>query len=195
MKIVIGLGNPGPRYKNTRHNAGFLVIEALSRKIGIAVNKKRYKGLFGKGVIGQEPIILFMPETYMNLSGEAVKELLKKSKVEPESFLVIYDDIDLKFGFIRFKESGSHGGHNGLESVIASIGTKTFPRLRIGIGKEEKPEDVSKFVLSSFDSDEKSTLKSIIEKAEDCVLTWIKNGPREAMTRFNKKQSVSGDLR
>ena len=191
MKIIVGLGNPGPRYKNTRHNIGFSVVQALSKKLRISVNKKRHKGLFGKGVFGEEEIILFMPETYMNLSGEAIKALLKKNRIKPEMLLVVYDDIDLKFGFIRFREKGSHGGHNGVESVINHIGREDFPRLRIGIGKKEKPEDVSKFVLSSFDSEEKSALKSIIENAENCVLTWIENGPREAMTRFNKRQSRS----
>jgi len=188
MKIIVGLGNPGPRYKDTRHNVGFSVIQALSKKLKISVNKKKYRGLFGKGVFGEEEIILFMPGTYMNLSGEAVKELLKKNQIKPEMLLVIYDDIDLKFGFIRFREKGSHGGHNGVESVINHVGTKEFPRLRIGIGKSEKPEDVSRFVLSSFDSGEKTALKGIIENAKNCVLTWIENGSHEAMTKFNKKQ-------
>lgn len=188
MKLIVGLGNPGPRYRNTRHNVGFLVVKEIRDRFGISTRKKIYKGLFGKGSIENEETGLFLPQTYMNLSGEAVREMAKLEKIEPENLLVIYDDIDLKFGFMRLKKKGSAGGHKGLESIIRSLDTSEFPRLRIGIGKDHKVSNVVKFVLNSFDSKERPLLKDVINRATECAVTWTREGPEKAMTRFNRRQ-------
>ena len=188
MKLIVGLGNPGFRYRNTRHNVGFLAIKELSKKLKVSINKKKYDGVFGKGSFGMEEIVLFMPQTYMNLSGEAVKKLIRKINVKPEDLLVICDDFNLKLGFIRLKRQGSYGGHNGLESIIGSLGTEKFPRLRIGIGQDTKLSDVVRFVLTSFKGDEKPALKEAIKEARDCAISWLGDGAETAMTKFNRKQ-------
>lgn len=185
MKLVIGLGNPGFRYRNTRHNVGFLIVGLLSKKFRIPIKKAKYRGLLGKGSIEGEKIALFMPGTYMNLSGDAVLDLLKKEGISAKDFIVICDDLDLGFGSIRLRERGSAGGHNGLKSIINSLGEKDFQRLRIGIGQGKKPEDASRFVLASFTSAERKALKAVKEKALECIITWIKEGPSKAMSLFN----------
>ena len=185
MKLIVGLGNPEFRYKNTRHNIGFLIINKLSKKFDIPVKKRKYKGILGKGSIRGEKASLFMPQTYMNLSGEAIGEVVKKGKVNLEDILVIYDDINLRLGLMRLRKKGSSGGHKGLGSVIGCLGTTEIPRLRIGIGKGS---DVVDFVLSPFDSGEKPLLKDIIKEAIACAATWVEAGPDKAMTRFNKRQ-------
>ena len=183
MKLITGLGNPGLRYKNTRHNVGFSIINEISRKFKIAVKKRKYKGLLGRGSIKSEKVILFMPQTYMNRSGEAIREAVKKEKIKFEDILVIYDDIDLKLGLMRLRKKGGSAGHKGLQSVIESLGTTEIPRLRIGIGKGT---DVVDFVLSPFDPGEKPVLKGVIKEAIACVATWVEAGPDKAMTRFNR---------
>ena len=183
MKLIAGLGNPGLRYKNTRHNVGFLVINRISKKFKIAVKKRKYKGLLGKGSLGSEKVSLFMPQTYMNLSGEAIREIVKKEKIAFEDILIIYDDIDLRLGLMRLRQKGGSGGHKGLKSIIESLGTPEIPRLRIGI---DKGRDVVNFVLSPFNSKEKPILKGIIEEAAECAVTWVLAGPDKAMTGFNR---------
>ena len=185
MKFVLGLGNPGFRYRNTRHNVGFLIVDRLSKKFHIPVKKTKCKGLLGRGSIEGEKTVLFMPQTYMNLSGDAVSELLKKECVGTEDFVVVCDDLDLKFGSIRLRERGSAGGHNGLKSIIKSLGKSDFQRLRIGIGQKEKPKDSSRFVLTPFTSMERRVLKAVKEEAVECIITWIKEGPSRAMSLFN----------
>ena len=191
MKLIVGLGNPGFRYRNTPHNAGFLAVRELSKRLGIPVRKKIYRGLFGRGSAGGQKITLFMPETYMNLSGEAVREIAKKEKAKPENILVICDDIDLKLGFIRLREKGGSAGHKGLESIIKSLATNCFPRLRIGIAKDRKPENVTGFVLKPFGSAEKEALKDVIKEAAECAVTWAEKGASSAMARFNRRQGGS----
>ena len=185
MKLIVGLGNPGLRYRNTRHNIGFLIIDKLSKKFNIPIKKRKYKGLLGRGSVKSEKVTLFMPQTYMNLSGEAVREAVKKEKVNLEDTLIIYDDINLRLGLMRLRKKGSSGGHKGLGSVIGCLGTTEIPRLRIGIGKGS---DVVDFVLSPFDSGEKPLLKDIIKEVVACAATWVEAGPDKAMTRFNKRQ-------
>ncbi|UCD54875.1 MAG: aminoacyl-tRNA hydrolase [Candidatus Omnitrophota bacterium] len=187
MKLIVGLGNPGLRYKNTRHNIGFLIIAKLSKKFNIPVKKRKYKGILGKGSIRGEKIALFMPQTYMNLSGEAVGEAVKKGKINLEDILVIYDDINLKLGLMRLRKKGSSGGHNGMESLIEHLGTTEFPRLRIGISGNRETGDIVNFVLSPFDSAEKPLLKDIINQGVECVVAWLELGPDKAMTRFNSR--------
>ena len=188
MKLIIGLGNPGFRYRNTRHNAGFLVIKELSKRFRIAVKKKTCNGLLGEGTVEGKRVALFAPMTYMNLSGDAVREAIKRKKTTSGDILVICDDISLKLGFIRLREKGSSGGHNGLESIMARLGNGEFPRLRIGIDNDHKPRDAAKFVLSPFRAGEKPLLKSAIKNAAECVILWITDGPDKAMAKFNKRQ-------
>jgi len=189
MKLIAGLGNPGLRYRNTRHNAGFLVIKEIAKRFRISIKKKKYKGIFAKGSIEGNRVILFMPQTYMNLSGEALRDVVKKERIEPENLLVICDDIDLLHGFTRLRQKGGSAGHNGLKSAIKCLGTDAFPRLRVGIGHERKPHNVSEFVLRPFDTAEKPLLKGIIKEAAECAVVWLGEGPDKAMTRFNKRQS------
>ncbi len=191
MKLIIGLGNPGPGYKNTPHNAGFMVIRELSGRLGISVKKKACGGLYGWGTSGGVKVILFMPETYMNLSGEAVREIVGKEKAKTEDILVICDDIDLKLGFIRLREKGGSAGHKGLESIIKRLATNCFPRLRIGIAKNRKRGNITGFVLKPFGAAEKSVLKDIVKKAAKCAISWAEEGASMAMTKFNKRQGGS----
>ena len=188
MKLIIGLGNPGLRYKNTRHNIGFSLVKEISKEFGIALKKSMYSGLLGRGAIRGKRVILFTPRTYMNLSGQAARKALLKEKISLEDSLVACDDINLKFGFIRLRKKGSSGGHNGMNSIIEHLGTGDFPRLRIGVGKSHKISDLEKFVLKPFDSAERPLLKGIIARASRCAALWVKDGPEAAMSKFNKRQ-------
>ena len=188
MKLIIGLGNPGLRYKNTRHNIGFLVVKEISKKFDISVKRKKYKGLLGEGLVEGEKVTLLMPQTYMNLSGEAVAGIVKKEKISLPDILVIHDDLDLSLGFIRLREKGTSGGHKGLKSIIEHLGTSHFPRLRVGIAKTRKTGDVVRFVLTPFDSGEKTILKDAVNQAAGCAITWLTAGPEKAMTGFNRRQ-------
>jgi PTH1 family peptidyl-tRNA hydrolase len=188
MKLIIGLGNPGLRYKNTRHNIGFLVVKEISKRFRIPLGKRRYNGLLGKGAVGEEKISLFIPETYMNLSGKAALAAVRREKVKLDELLVICDDINLKLGFIRLRKKGSSGGHNGMSSVIEYLKTDAFPRLRVGIGQDREAGDVSAFVLRPFDAREKPVLKEIIGRSAECAFAWVKDGPEKAMAKFNKRQ-------
>lgn len=187
MKLIVGLGNPGFRYRNTRHNIGFRIVAEISKRYKIAVNKKKYNALFGFGAICGENAILFIPQAYMNLSGDSVREIMKKKGISSNDLLVIYDDIDLKFGSMRLREKGRSAGHKGLGSIIDLLGTSEFSRLKVGIGRETKPDDTSEFVLRAFDSGEKKHLKKIVEISADCAVSWVKNGTSAAMALFNKE--------
>jgi len=187
MKLIVGLGNPGLRYKNTRHNAGFLVLSELARAFRVRIAKKSHRGKIGLGNIAGEKTIFFMPLTFMNRSGGAVLELMKAEGARAEELLVIYDDVDLDLGLIRLRESGSSGGHKGLESIIQAIGTSDFPRLRIGIRNKKKPADTVDFVLTRFGAGEKKTLRKVIAESTACVETYLAEGASKAMSVFNKR--------
>ncbi|MBN1353860.1 MAG: aminoacyl-tRNA hydrolase [Candidatus Omnitrophica bacterium] len=187
MKFIIGLGNPGFRYRNTRHNIGFLITRELSRKFRIPVTKAKNKSLFGIGSIEGVDVELIMPQTYMNLSGEAVLKFVYKENANTEDILVIYDDIDLKYGSIRLREKGTSAGHKGLESIITSLKTDNFPRLRAGIGRDTKPEDVSRFVLEPFDREERKCLNYFINEAAMCAVSWVTLGANKAMSLYNRR--------
>lgn len=184
MKIIVGLGNPGSEYEGTRHNAGFMAIAAVAEKYGIEIKKKAFGGLYGFGkVLGRE-ITLFKPETYMNLSGEAVGGICGKKLEDKKDLLVISDDVALPLGVIRLREKGSSGGHNGLRSVIQYLGTD-FARLRIGVGKQEKVPDMKSYVLSDFLPEERAVLREGIARAVMCVEEWLVYGIRKAMSEHN----------
>jgi peptidyl-tRNA hydrolase, PTH1 family len=185
MKIIVGLGNPGFRYRNTRHNAGFMAVKALSKKYGIALRHRGFHGVYGVGrVLGQE-VMLFEPRTYMNLSGEAVGAVCSSKLQEKKDLLVIVDDISLPFGSVRLRENGSAGGHNGLKSIIEFLG-QDFARLRMGIRTDEEPTgDLAGFVLSPFRRKDREGLEDMIERAAECTGIWASDGASKAMERHN----------
>ena len=185
MKIIVGLGNPGLRYRNTRHNAGFLVVNALAKKYRIGIRKKNFSGVYGIGRIQRQEVMLFEPLTYMNLSGKAVMAVCSSRLTDESDLLVISDDFNLSLGRIRLRDKGSAGGHNGLQSIIANIGPD-FARLRLGVGKDDTVEDLSPYVLSPFPRAERPLLNDMREKAVECVETWLAAGIKEAMDRCNK---------
>lgn len=185
MKLVVGLGNPGEKYIATRHNMGFLIVDALAKRHNISIEKSKNKSLMGKGVVAGDQVIMAKPQTFMNLSGEAVKPLFSYIDIETEDVIVIHDDLDLDFGRIKVKSGGGHGGHNGIRSIISYLGSKDFVRVRVGIGKPPPRWDVSNYVLSPFSADERENLHHILEKSADAVEAIISDGALKAMNRFN----------
>ncbi len=186
MKLIVGLGNPGKAYIDSRHNIGFLAINALSKRYGITLKRDfSTRSLSGKGNISGVEAILLKPLTFMNLSGIAVKALLKKYKVSIEDLLVICDDLDLELGRIKIRKSGSSGGHRGLASIMDSLGENNFNRLRIGIGRPCEGIEPAEYVLSPFTRKEKTTVNSVIKKACDCIEFWGSDGIVKTMNIFN----------
>lgn len=187
MKIIAGLGNPGKEYENTKHNAGFLTIDVLSEKYGIKVNKIKFKGLIGEGMIGTEKVILVKPQTYMNLSGQCIREIVSFYKLDMEDLVIIYDDIDLPMGNLRIRKKGSAGTHNGMRSIIYDLQDDGFPRVRIGIGGEHKGS-LANYVISGFSGDDRKLIEEAIVKAADAVACLIENGIDRAMVDYNTKK-------
>lgn len=191
MKLIIGLGNPGNEYKWTRHNVGFEAIDKLAYDFNINVNKNKFKAIYGEGIIHGEKVLLIKPLTYMNLSGECVRDFLNFYKdIELSDILVICDDINLPLGSIRIRKKGSDGGQNGLKNIIYQLGSDSFPRLRIGIGQKPPHFTLANFVLSKFNKDEEEDIVKGITNATDAIEIFIKdkeNGLSNAMNLFNKK--------
>ena len=186
MHIIIGLGNPGKEYHRTRHNVGFDVIDVLSEKLGIALTKIDMHGLIGEGFVGGEKVILVKPQTYMNLSGQCVTELISWYKAPMENVMVIYDDIDLPLGKLRLRASGSAGTHNGMRSVIGLLGRQDFPRLRVGVGKKPEGWELADWVLSHYQTEEdRKTQFEAFLLAADTVIDCVKNGWESAMRTAN----------
>jgi len=182
-RLVIGLGNPGLRYANTRHNAGFFVIDELARRLGAPESRKRFKGEVSEARRGGARVILVQPQTYMNDSGLTVREAVQWYKPELSQVLIVVDDLDIPFGELRLRQRGSAGGHNGLKSIIGTLGTQEFARLRVGIGRG-RSATVS-HVLSRFSPDEEAALPALIAKAADVVELWMDRGVIEAMNIAN----------
>jgi len=184
---VSGLGNPGPEYEGTRHNVGYEVIDRLARGAGIPVKRVESRALTGRGRIGDEPVMLAKPITYMNDSGEAVAGLLTKLKLEPDALLVVADEIDLPLGVLRLKARGSSAGQKGLKSIESCLGTRDFARLRIGIRGERysRERDLGDYVLDRFGRSEKDAVEAALDRAAEAVRTWIVSGVDAAMNRFN----------
>lgn len=188
MILIAGLGNPGKEYDNTRHNMGFRVIDAIADKYGISVTEKKHKGLVGKGVIDGNKVVLVKPQTYMNCSGECLREVSDYYKIDPESeVIVIYDDITLDVGSIRVRPKGSAGGHNGMKSIIAHLGTEGFSRIRVGIGEKPARMDLADWVMGHFPENEKENLNEAMDKSIEAVLLLMEDRVDEAMNRFNRK--------
>lgn len=193
MYVIVGLGNPGKKYENTRHNMGFLAIDKIAEDFDIKVDKIKFKSLVGEGRIAGQRVILVKPQTYMNLSGEAVREVLAYYKVEPEDLMVIYDDIDIALGSIRIRKFGSSGTHNGMKSVIYQIKSDRFPRMRLGIGNDKK-YDLKDFVIGGFSKDEVEVLKETVTNASKAIYDYIDRDVDYAMNIHNtKKKAVKND--
>jgi peptidyl-tRNA hydrolase, PTH1 family len=184
VKIVVGLGNPGREYAATRHNLGFMVVDELARRLVASERRNRFRSDLVEVFDAGEKVVLIKPRTYMNLSGSAVREAVSWYKTSVDEIIVVVDDIDLPFGWIRLRARGGSGGHNGLKSIIAELGTDTFSRMRIGIGRG--PGHATRQVLSRFTADEERVLPTVIQAAADCVLEWERNGIINAMNRCNR---------
>ena len=184
--LVVGLGNPGPKYEWTRHNVGFLVVDELAERASIPVQKLKYKALTNTTVIGGQSVLLMKPTTYMNLSGDAVAEAAAFYKVSEEHILVLCDDVSLPVGKLRIRTQGSAGGHNGLKSIIARLGTDKFPRVKIGVGGKPHPDyDMADWVLGKFVGPDKTAIDEATLRAAQAVECYLKDGPQKAMNQFN----------
>ena len=189
MYIIAGLGNPGRQYENTRHNAGFMALDALADQLGVAVEEREHKALCGKGVIGGERVLLLKPQTFMNLSGESIRAAADFYKVEPEHIMVIYDDISLNPGQLRIRKKGSAGGHNGIKSIIACLGTQEFPRIKVGGGAKPDRMDLADYVLGRFSQVEGRIMEDAAKEAGQAAQSIILDGMEAAMNRYNAKKS------
>jgi PTH1 family peptidyl-tRNA hydrolase len=186
--LVVGLGNPGNAYRDTRHNAGFKVVEELSRRFEIAFDKNKFQTRFGRGSIEGIKVVLAKPLAFMNNSGPPVRRLADFFKITNSGLLVIHDDVDLSFGRLKIKEKGGHGGHNGLKSLMSVFGGGDFARLRIGIGRPAERVDVTGHVLGQYSMEESDLLDRIVARARDAVVTVLTKGLKDGMNRFNDKQ-------
>ncbi|MDF2473739.1 MAG: Aminoacyl-tRNA hydrolase [Anaerocolumna sp.] len=187
MYIIIGLGNPSREYQATRHNIGFDAITRLSDDYNIPLDFKKHKALCGKGYIDGEKVILAQPQTFMNRSGESVRELVDFYKVSPGEIIVIYDDISLAVGQLRLRGKGSAGGHNGMKSIISHLGTQEFARIKVGVGDKPKGWDLADYVLGHFSNEEQPVIRDALKKTSDAANTIIKDGMEAAMNIYNRK--------
>ncbi len=185
MKVIIGLGNPGKKYEDTRHNVGFMTIDKISDKWNIPVSQQKFRALVGEGRIEMEKVLLVKPQTYMNLSGESVSEILKFYKLTNDDILVIYDDLDLPVGKLRLRVKGSAGGHNGIKSLIAHLGTQEFKRIKIGIDRPAPGRSVSDYVLGTFSAADQTEIKKAVELAAEASVMWLKDSFPNVMNRYN----------
>ena len=183
--IVVGLGNPEKKYEHTRHNVGFDVLQVLSQKLNIPLNKLRCKALTGEGRIGGERVVLAAPQTYMNLSGQSVVELLRWYKADAKHLIVVYDDVDLPQGRLRVRAGGSAGTHNGMRNIVYLTGRDDFPRVRIGIGKPEPGRDLAAYVLGKYPPEARQAMFDAFLRAADAVQAIVTDGAEAAMARFH----------
>lgn len=187
MKLIVGLGNPTPQYAGTRHNVGFKVIDEIAEQYNITVDIAKHKGVYGKGKMEGQNVILLKPMTYMNLSGESVVAVANYYKLVPEDIIVIYDDVNLDVGRLRIREKGSAGGHNGMKSIIAHMGTDAFPRIRVGVGMKPPRMDLADYVLSVFSKGEQEQIEVGYEKACKAAGLIISEDAARAMNEYNGK--------
>ncbi len=184
MRLIIGLGNPGREYQGTRHNVGFLVLDELARRLGASGDRRAHRAVLTDVVVGGQKVLLAKPQTYMNLSGQSVAEIVRYYKIETGELLVVYDDLDLAFGRIRIRPGGSGGGHNGVRSLIQALGTQEIPRLRVGIGRPSGGRAIG-HVLSRWTSEEREALGRVVGDATDAVESILEKGLLGAMNEFN----------
>lgn len=185
MYIIAGLGNPGKEYAGTRHNAGFVVIDALADKYNIDVDTAKHKGLIGKGIIDGHKVILVKPLTYMNLSGECIREVMDYYKADIDDLIVIFDDISLEPGRLRLRAKGSAGGHNGIKNIIAQLGSDKFKRIKFGVGDKPKEWDLADWVLSRYPKEVEADVENGIKKACDAVASIMNEGIESGMNKYN----------
>ena len=185
MYLIVGLGNPGKQYDMTRHNIGFHTIDYIADKYGAKLTKLKFKAVYGEATISGEKVYLVKPQTYMNLSGESVREAADFYKVDPEHIIVIYDDISLDVGQLRIRKKGSAGGHNGIKNIIAHLGTQEFPRIKVGVGDKPPRMDLADYVLSRFSKEDREKMEQAFKDAAEAVEVMIAEGPDAAMNRFN----------
>lgn len=186
--LVVGLGNPGSQYEATRHNVGFRAVDALAKEAGVKIDRAKFQALTAQATVGGVRVLLMKPQTYMNLSGVAVKQAADFYKVPPERVLVLFDDIDLDVGRLRIRRNGSAGGHNGIKSIISSLGSQAFPRIKIGVGAKPHPDyDLADWVLSRFTLAEQKLLDPAIEHAAEAVPVIFTQGIERASSQFNRK--------
>jgi len=184
--VIVGLGNPGLQYENTRHNAGFMAIDKLASSLGIKIDKMKFKGLYADASVNGVRCLLLKPTTYMNNSGESVVQALDFYKLSPENLIVIYDDISLEPGKLRIRRKGSHGGHNGMRSIIDLLGSDEFPRVKVGVGKKPHPDyNLADWVLGHFNSDDAALMNTSVENASEAVKLLVQGKTDEAMNKFN----------
>jgi peptidyl-tRNA hydrolase, PTH1 family len=185
LKLIIGLGNPGKKYDNTRHNVGFEVIDKLASSLDAPLDKQKFNGIYGQTLINGEKVILLKPLTYMNLSGESVRPLMDYFDIDVEDIVVIYDDLDLATGVIRLRQKGSPGGHNGMKSLVQHLGTEKFKRVRIGISRPTNGMSVPNYVLGTFNKDEQPLIDEAIEKSAAACKRWIETPFIQVMNEYN----------
>ncbi len=188
MRLLVGLGNPGPKYERTRHNVGFRVAEEAARSLGAALDQDKFSALLGIGRARGEQLAILLPQTFMNVSGESVGPAARFWKVEPGTGGVVHDDMDLEFGRIQVKVGGGDGGHNGLKSVRSHLGTPDYVRVRVGVGRPPPEWDPADYVLSKFNGDEENQLTEIIENAAQAAIDAALEGALPAMNRWNKRK-------
>jgi peptidyl-tRNA hydrolase, PTH1 family len=185
MKLIVGLGNPGTKYERTRHNIGFEVIDELAKRFSSPLTESKFKGLYTIIRYSSEKVILLKPMTYMNLSGESIRAVVDYYDIDPEHILVIYDDLDLPVGKIRLRQKGSAGGHNGIKSTIAHLGTQNFNRIRIGIDRPTNGMSVPDYVLGKFTKEEWETMGDVIQRCADACEEWMEKPFLQVMNRYN----------
>ena len=187
MRIVVGLGNPGREYSLTRHNLGFMTVNMFAARYSLSFSRRKFKSHIASGPVAGEEVLLVKPQTFMNLSGDAVGPLVRFYRSPLSDLLVVYDDLDIAFGTVRLRRSGSYGGHKGMKSIITALGTSEFPRLRIGIRGEPFRGDMSDYVLAGFTVEEKAELEGILQRACDAIESVLTGSFDDAMNRFNER--------
>lgn len=186
MKLIVGLGNPGKKYEKTLHNAGFLAVDALLSKYNLTLDKEMFHGQYVKTKIRGEEVIVVKPQTFMNLSGECIGQMCRYFKIGPEDVFVMYDDMEIRFGQLRIRGNGSSGGHNGIKSLIQHLGTQTFPRIKIGVGRPKSEKSVISHVLAQFSAEQEKHLPIILEATVGAVEYFIDEDMKTAMNMYNK---------
>lgn len=187
MRLLVGLGNPGTQYRDTRHNIGFMVVERFATRVGIALKKKGHQGLYGVGRFAGQEILILLPQTYMNRSGVSIQSACHATGSAPGDLIIVHDEIDLPYGTLRVKVGGGHGGHNGLRSIVGLLGTGEFARVRIGVGRPAGAGEVADHVLSPFSGSERRELENVLENSVAAVELLLQGGAQQAMNEFNNR--------
>jgi PTH1 family peptidyl-tRNA hydrolase len=195
VKLIVGLGNPGIEYQFTPHNLGFLVVDQIAQRCAVRVSNRHCRSLTAKASVAGEPVLLAKPETYMNLSGLAVRELVEEYEIEPaKDLIVIHDELDFPLGTMRIRQRGSSAGHNGMESVIGALGTQEFLRIRLGVAPDHAVRDGARYVTTPFRKPQYVQVEDVLERAADAVEMIVTEGPSKAMNRFNQRPKSEGDM-